>query len=230
MEVVCTPRTKRLIWLGVYVVLCFGLGVWGAYDYWIRIPHDEQTYRDFEDAKNTFDSLQKKADEGKSLSAEDRADYEQSKKRVAEFQPPPSPVPAWDRPLQLYVYVIGCGVISAPWFLLSLVKLQTKRVELTERSETGILRSGKTMIEVRHATEIDMSRWMSKSIAVVRASDGTSIEIDDYMLQDGEKVVGFFAHRFLPAEWTTEAKRVTAADAVGDESNEVPTATPTEKS
>lgn len=230
MTVVCSLRTKRFIWLIVYTTLCLGLGVWGAYDYWVRIPNEEQQYRDFESVKGTFDSLQKKADEGRSLSAAERIAYEESKKRVAEFQPPPSPVPAWDRPLQLYVYVIGCGIISGPWFFWSLLKVRHKRVELTELSDAGILRSGDTTIEVRHATEIDMSRWMSKSIAVVRGSDGRSIEIDDYMLQHGETVVGFFAHRLLPAEWTTEAKRVTAADADGDESNEVPAATPTEKS
>jgi hypothetical protein len=230
MAVICALRTKRLIWLVVYAVLCFALGVWGAYDYWVRIPQDEQRYREFEDVKSTFDSLQKKSNEGKSLNAEERTAYEESKKRVAEFQPPPSPVPAWDRPLQLYVYVIGCGIISTPWFLWSLRKARGKRVELTDFSDAGVLRSSDTTFEVRHATEIDMSRWMSKSIAVVRGPDGASIEIDDYMLQDGEKVVGFFAHRFLPAEWTTEAKRVAPASADGEASSEEPAAATTEKS
>lgn len=226
----CALRTKRLVWLVVYSVLCFGLGVWGAYDYWIRIPHDEQQYAEFESVKGTFDSLQKKADEGKSLSAEERTAYEKSKKLMAGFQPPPTPVPAWDRPLQLYVYVIGCGIISAPWFLWTLMKARGRRVELTELSDAGVLRSSNATIEVRQAIEIDMSRWMSKSIATVRGPGGASIEIDDYMLADGHKVVGFFAHRFSPAEWTTEAKRVTAAP--DDREGEIadPTATPTEQS
>lgn len=230
MPVTCVLRTKRFVWLLVYTVICFGLGLWGAYDYWVRIPHDEQRYKEFESVKGTFDSLQKKADEGKSLSAEERVAYEDSKKLMAGFQPPPTPVPAWDRPLQLYVYVIGCGILSAPWFLRSLLKVRGKRVELTELSDAGILRSGNITIEVREAIEIDMSRWMSKSIATVRGPGGATIEIDDYMLEDGAKVVGFFAHRFSPAEWTTEAKRVTAAP---DDSEVAPNdsaASPTEQS
>ncbi|NBX35970.1 MAG: hypothetical protein EBR10_01930 [Planctomycetes bacterium] len=228
MPVVCELRTKRLVWLVVYIVVCFALGVWGAYDYWIRIPHDEQRFRDYETVKGSFDSLQKKADEGRTLNADERKQYEESKKRVAEYQPPPSPVPAWDRPLQLYVYVIGCGVISTPWLIWSLQRARRKRVELSDLSDTGVLRGGETTIEVRQVTEVDMSRWMSKSIAVVRGPAGASIEIDDYLLQDGEKVVGFFANRFHPSEWTTEARRVVASESDGQASDDATAATPTE--
>jgi len=230
MAVVCTLRTKRLVWLLSYIVVCFGLGVWGAYDYWVRIPRHEQEYREFESIKSTYDSLQKKADEGKKLTADEVEKYNASKKRVAEFQPPPSPVPAWDRPLQLYVYTIGCGILSTPWLIWSLRKSARKRVELTELSDDGVLRSADESIEVRQVVGIDMSRWMSKSIAVVRGSDGRSIEIDDYLLQNGEQVVGFFAHRFEPTEWTTDAKRVVVDAEDGKNSKQSSPAPTTEES
>jgi len=103
-----------------------------------------------------------------------------------------------DRPLQLYVYTIGCGILSTAWFIWSLRKSLKNQVKLTDTSDDGVLQSADEAIEVRQVVGIDMSRWMSKSIAVVRGPDGRSIEIDDYLLQDGEQIVGFFAHRFEP--------------------------------
>ena len=228
MPIVCSLRTKRLVWTLTYIVVCFGLGAWGAYDYWVRIPRSEQEYREFESVKSNYDSLQKKADEGKKLTAAEVAMYDASKKRVAEFQPPPSPVPAWDRPLQLYVYTIGCGILSTAWFIWSLRKSLKNQVKLTDTSDDGVLQSADEAIEVRQVVGIDMSRWMSKSIAVVRGPNGRSIEIDDYLLQDGEQIVGFFAHRFEPTEWTIDAKRVTKDADDGKKTTPSSAATPPE--
>ena len=55
---------------------------------------------------------------------------------------------------------------------------------------------------------IDMGRWMAKSIAWVVHSDGTRIKLDDYKFRDLHLIIGSIASRLRPTEWTAEAKPI----------------------
>ena len=55
---------------------------------------------------------------------------------------------------------------------------------------------------------IDMGRWMAKSIAWVVHSDGTRIKLDDYKFRDLHLIIGSIASRLRPTEWTVEAKPI----------------------
>ena len=61
--------------------------------------------------------------------------------------------------------------------------------------------------------DIDMSRWMSKSIAEVKNTAGDSVKIDDFVHRGGDLIAGHFASRFHPDDWTIEGKQKKKTDA-----------------
>ncbi len=60
--------------------------------------------------------------------------------------------------------------------------------------------------------DIDMSRWMAKSIAWVVRTDGTRVKLDDYKYRNLHRIIGTIAHRLHPNDWDEEAKPVKHAE------------------
>ncbi|MCH7797395.1 MAG: hypothetical protein IID28_02980 [Planctomycetes bacterium] len=58
--------------------------------------------------------------------------------------------------------------------------------------------------------DIDMGRWMAKSIAWVVHTDGTRIKLDDYKFRDLNLIIGAIASRLHPDDWDDEARPVKA--------------------
>ncbi len=56
--------------------------------------------------------------------------------------------------------------------------------------------------------DIDMRRWMAKSIAWVVPRDGQRIKLDDYKFRDLHLIIGSIASRLHPGDWTSEAKPI----------------------
>lgn len=209
MAVVATARQKRVLWLVAYAILSFVLGVWGAYDYWVRIPAHEREYAEFSANKEVFDLLEAKASATALTESEIRS-YTAAKLVLQSFKDAtPEPVPAYDRPLQLWVYIIGCGVVGAPWMLYAVSKLRRQRLEL---DNDGNITMNGVLMKSEQIQSIDMSRWMSKSIATVHGTNGESIKIDDYLMQDAHLIVGRVAHRFAPEDWNIDGTRVKPPD------------------
>src|SRR5207244_10831440 len=61
--------------------------------------------------------------------------------------------------------------------------------------------------------EIDMSRWMAKSIAWVIHRDGQRLRMDAYLHKDLHLIVGAIASRLHPAQWNDQASPVNAEPA-----------------
>jgi hypothetical protein len=55
--------------------------------------------------------------------------------------------------------------------------------------------------------DIDMGRWMAKSVASVVHRDGTRVRLDDYVHRNTHLIVGAIASRMYPDAWTEEARR-----------------------
>ena len=58
---------------------------------------------------------------------------------------------------------------------------------------------------------IDMDRWMAKSIAWVVPRQGRRVKLDDYKFRNLHRIVGAISARLHPDEWDSEAKPVKAA-------------------
>ncbi len=65
--------------------------------------------------------------------------------------------------------------------------------------------------------DIDMSRWMAKSIAWPVHNDGRRVKLDDYKYRNLHLIIGAIASRLHPDEWDAEAKPI---DSVEDEAAE----------
>ncbi|MSR28749.1 MAG: hypothetical protein EXS03_04130 [Phycisphaerales bacterium] len=214
MALVASARPSRIAWFIGYIVLCAGFGLWGAYDYWVRIPREEAEFAQFNEIKDAKEALELKAQNGSTpLTPTEIASYE---RRTAEFQRyaegAPEPVPVYDRPLQLWVYVVGCGILGTPYFAWSLAKLKRRRTELTDRGDLFV--DGQTLDAI-DIQGIDMSRWMSKSIATVQGRGGQRLVLDDYLLKDTQYIVGRIAHRYHPDLWKEDATKVEVPDEDG---------------
>ncbi len=207
MSLVATARPARISWYIGYTVLCAVFGAWGAWDYWVRIPHEEVEFAEFAALKERIEALETQAQNMSTpLTLDQVATYEKLKLEWRKYAAgTPEPVPVYDRPLQLYLYVIGCGVLGTPYFIYLLAGLRKRRAELADNGDLTV--DGK-MITAGEISGIDMSRWMSKSIATVSGTGGKSLAIDDYMLKDAHLIVGKLAHHYHPTEWNVDATKV----------------------
>ncbi len=197
------PRFK--FWMALYTVFCFAFGAWGAYDYWVKYPALEDAARDYTRLKNRQDELSASA-QSRALTADETAEYEAAKTRLTtEYAEPPTPPSGFDKPFQLWGYVIGCGVLGGPWFAWVLVSAMRQSWTL---HDDGSLTTPERTIPAESIADIDMSRWMSKSIATVKDTDGREYPLDDYKWKHVDQIVVQLCHRFHPGEWTEKARPV----------------------
>lgn len=124
----------------------------------------------------------------------------------AEVTPPD----AYDRIMKGLVF-IPCFPIG----LYMLVVLWRQHRRQYRLEDDGNLRlPGGELWKRDEIEDINMSRWMSKSIARVQHSDGRETKLDDYIYQDMHLIVGSLAHRLHPDQWHEDARQVK------DESNQ----------
>jgi hypothetical protein len=127
--------------------------------------------------------------------------------KIGEVTPPH----AYDRLIQWAF--IAC-LPFVPWYMFRFA--QMRRVKYTLDDE-GSLHSPLGTRKHDEIADIDMSRWMSKSIAEVVHQDGTRLKIDDYVHRDAHLVVGAIASEKHPDEWDEEAKKVKPAGEADDD-------------
>ncbi|MCP3858358.1 MAG: hypothetical protein GY704_01775, partial [Phycisphaeraceae bacterium] len=49
MAIQTSIKRSFILWNVLYIVLCGGLGAWGAYDYWVTIPAQEEAVATYEE-------------------------------------------------------------------------------------------------------------------------------------------------------------------------------------
>lgn len=49
MAIQTSVKRSFILWNVLYIVLCGGLGAWGAYDYWVTIPDQEAAVVEYEE-------------------------------------------------------------------------------------------------------------------------------------------------------------------------------------
>ena len=198
----------RQIWFTVgYAALCAALGVWGAYDYWVSIPRLEAEFAEYQSAAARVKHYADRSVPGAPrLTAQEESDYQQAREVVNRYASgAPTPVAFYDRPLQLWVYMIGCGIVGTGWCVLSLARTASRTFRL---DDDGVLHAGARMISRDDVTGIDMGRWMAKSIATVKVRNGAPVVLDDYKYSGLHLIVGTYAHRFDPQVWNADATLV----------------------
>ena len=210
-------------WRSLIIAVAFViLSAWGAYDLWVKIPHQEQVFSLYDAAKTRLAELDaRKTDRenrGGGLSQAEVAEYSATKKILDALAPggtAPTQPGKFNRVTQWFY--ISC-ILCVPPFVRSFWRAKHQSYRLEEDGAlhfTGdpALESGVwTQAEI---ADIDMSAWMAKSIAHVVHLDGRRLMLDAYMHRNLHLIVGAIASRLHPAQWDDQAKIVKSGEESG---------------
>jgi hypothetical protein len=117
----------------------------------------------------------------------------------------PAEPAAYDRPVQLWLYIVGCGVLGVPWFVWAQWQISRRRYRL---DDDGTFHAPEGTFSREQIVGIDLTTWMSKAIAWVEVEGSRRIQLDDYKYRFTEDIVGVLAQRFYPGEWTSDARPI----------------------
>jgi hypothetical protein len=190
----------------ILAVVCAVFGLWGWYDYSVKIPGQEAAFIEFSQLQTEKEQFEKRLADKETLSPQDEAEFQRIKTTLSQkyLEAPAAPAP-YDRAVQMWIYVVGCGLLGTPYAIWSLLSLRKRSFQLTE---DGTLVTPEGSCSIDAVRDIDMSRWMSKSIAVATLENGSQSVMDDYKYKNLHLIVGAIAHRLYPDQWTPEAKVV----------------------
>lgn len=187
-----------------YSILFLGMAIWGWVDYSITIPAAEAAFKEYVEAEKSKSTLEERS-RVQTLTDAEKAEYTASLGTLAKYKEKPAEPAAYDRAIQLWMWIVGCGVLGVPWFVYSQWRLSRNRFRM---DDDGSLSTVARKFSATEIVGVDMSRWMAKSIAVVEVADGSRIELDDYKYKGVEDMVAALATRFYPGEWTSDARPI----------------------
>lgn len=199
-----------------FAVICAIFALWGWYDYEVKIPGREVDSAAYDKAKETRSTLEKAAETAELKPAE-LAELDAAKAVLTEIKTRygssvPAKPAAYDRPVQMWLYIIGCGVLGVPMFIWPIIRTTRRPYRL---DDDGTLRTPSTVITPSDIQDIDMGRWCNPSgdrrstwTAKLKLKDGRTVLLDDHDYKDMHLIIGAIAHRLYPTQWTSEAKRV----------------------
>lgn len=218
MSISTTPSPKYIGQTLLWGVLCLGLGLWGAYDLWVTIPRREQAFEQYQSASRRLAELnevrQRHQERGTQPTQQEIDEYNQANAALIAATPggkAPVEVSKFDKPVQ-WLYIL-CLPFVVP-VCISLARVLPQRYRLDDDGTLhfkGDREHNSGVWSASEIADIDMSRWMRKSIAwVVRvdSAGGGRVKLDAYQHRDLEKIVGALASRFYPEKWDRDARPV----------------------
>ncbi len=189
-------------------VLCAVFGIWGAYDYAVKIPRQEAEYAEYEKLTEQLKGMS-----GRQLNEQEGAVAIAAATRLKEISPDgAAPVkPSKFNSITQWFY-IAC-LPFAPWFLWIYVKTSRQKYTLDDDGTLhyfGDKEHGSGEWKQNEIADIDMGRWMAKSIAYAVHTDGRRLILDAYLHKNLHLIIGAIASRMYPDKWDVEAKIVKA--------------------
>ncbi|MCE2883515.1 MAG: hypothetical protein LW806_01255 [Planctomycetaceae bacterium] len=205
MAIETKVQTKLTLQNTAYAVLCLGLALWGWYDYSIKIPAQQAAFEEYAAAEKTKSELENLA-KATALSDAEKEQFRAASDVLLRYKDEkPAEPAAYDRPVQLWLYIVGCGVMGVPYFVWVQFSLSRRRYRL---DDDGTLHAPEGTFAPEKIAGLDLTKWMAKSIATVEVEGGTKITLDDYKYKHVEDIVAALAARFYPGEWTSDARPI----------------------
>ena len=206
MPITSTPA-KGYIWRTIIVAaVSVVLGVWGIYDYAVAIPRQQAQVKRFEQITREIEALRSTAEQ-RDLTLEERETYARLTNELSTMVTP-SPPGKYDRLIKGLIFIpclpFGLYLIGFSAY----VRRRTYRLD-----DDGTLHLPRGAWKPQEITDIDMGRWMKKSIAHVVHANGQRAKLDDYQYREMFRIVGAIAARLHPNEWDTDAKLLKPASA-----------------
>ena len=111
---------------------------------------------------------------------------------------------AYDRPIQWLFIACLPFVPFYAWTFLS------TRKRWYRLDPDGTLHMPEGVWKQEEIADIDMNKWMAKSVCWVVNTDSTRIKLDAHIHKNLDKIIGVIAHHLRPDEWSLDARPVTA--------------------
>lgn len=239
MKISTTIATHYLLRMVFLVALpCIAFALWGAYDLWVKYPHQRWT-NELHDAHRELLDKQ----EARTISSTRPADERlvDIAKHAATFASGVTPTetqllgvfeqltqqhertakPSTFDDVVCWVF-ISC-IVVVPWSVWKIYYLKSRTFSLDEQ---GLHLPNGAVWAHDEIASIDMSRWMEKSIAWAVHQDGRRAKMDAYLYKNLELVIGGLAHRFEPDQWNpdgTQVKREPEGGGDASQENGAPT-------
>ncbi len=106
-------------------------------------------------------------------------------------------------------YVKGLGFAPClPFGFYLFWPLMKKKKEIYSLDDDGSFHAGDETWAKEEIADVDLSRWMSKSIAFMVHTDGKRIKLDDYVFKNVHLIVGAIASEKYPEDWDDQAKPI----------------------
>lgn len=197
-------RTSVTVKNIVVSLVCLGFGLWGWYDYSVKIPRERKDFEEFVTADKLRGELEAAA-RVMPLTDEQKQQFKDVTATLARFTEKPSEPSSYDDDIQLWVYIVGCGVLGTPWGIWSQWRLSRKKFRY---DDDGTFHAREGTFPPDAIADIDMTRWMETSVATVVLADGRRIDLDDHYYQGVEDIVAKLAARFHEGKWTSDARPI----------------------
>ncbi|MAT80069.1 MAG: hypothetical protein CMJ29_00300 [Phycisphaerae bacterium] len=118
-----------------------------------------------------------------------------------------TPPSDYDRPIQ-WLFILCLPFV--PWYVWSLFSTGSRKYRL---DPDGTFHMPEASWKADQIADIDMSRWMAKSICWIVNTDGTRIKLDAHIYKGLDTMIGIIAHRLHPDSWSLDARPVKAESA-----------------
>lgn len=195
----------------ILTVLFFGFGLWGVYDGWVAWPKEAAQWREYNEKYLPLESRDRN---GESLIGEDFQTWNELK---AKYTKAPRERTELDVRFQRWIIVPLCFGVGA-LFLLTW-RLSARRSYTY--NDDGSLVAPEGVFRADEMTGIDMTRWMSKSIAMLEIAGGPkgggkAVKLDAWIYANLEDVIETLNKRFHPEEYKSDDAAEPEADSDDD--------------
>lgn len=188
-------------WLrkAILTVLFLAFGLWAAYDGWVLFPAQAQRWKEYYDV---YRPLEARVRNGETLLGDESRTYNTLK---AKYPQPPTERTDMDVMFQRWGIMPLCLGISV--LFVATWGISARRVYTY--NDDGSLVAPEGTFTADEMTGIDMTRWMSKSIAMLEINGGPkgggqAVKLDAWIYAELEDVIDSLNRRFHPEEYRTE--------------------------
>jgi len=194
-------------WTMIVIAACLIIGLWGVYDYVVKLPRQQRRFERFVEVQQRMAELQEDRSRGVPPTDDRILEFRGLEEEMAELAPGgenPVPPSKFD-----WVFQWACilCVPFVPYMYWQMQRLKRRQFRLDEDGTLHVPAPAASW-KADDIAAIDMKKWMSRSIAFVFHRDGTRVKLDDYTYQDMHRIVGAIAHRLHPDQWDVDARPV----------------------
>lgn len=183
----------------ILTVLFVSFGCWAAYDGWILFPSEAAKWREYNDV---YLPLESRVREGGTLVGDDARTWNELKAKYPQAPKERTELDVWIQRWLILPVCFGVGTLFLITWALSARRVYTY-------NDDGSLVAPEGTFRADEMTGIDMTRWMSKSIAMLEIGGGPkgggrAVKLDAWIYAELEDVIEALNRRFHPEEYKSE--------------------------